>query len=97
MSGNTIAPLIMAALREAIARQMLQAFRTLHDWPEERRLLIRDHAVIADLTASGQGDEVARGGESHQEFLRARLPKGGCIHNKSTAQGGLLIDEERAG
>ena len=98
MSGNTIAPLIMAALREAIARQMLQAFRTLHDWPEERRLLIRDHAEIADLIASGQGDEVARAVEDHiRNFYARAFRKEGASTTRARPRGGLLIDEERAG
>ena len=55
MSGNSLAPLLMEALREAMAREMLKAFRALTDWPGERKTLIAEHAEVAAKVAAGDG------------------------------------------
>jgi GntR family transcriptional repressor for pyruvate dehydrogenase complex len=59
-SGNTLAPLFMEAIRDAIARVMLVAFEESADWPAERELLVREHIEIATLIASGKGAAAAK-------------------------------------
>lgn len=62
-SGNSIAPLIMGALRDAIAHQMLNAFKALEDagnWVDERTWLIREHAQIVETVASKDPDAAAQ-------------------------------------
>lgn len=60
ISGNAVAPLVMAALREAIAKRMLDAFHSVEDWPRERAMLIEDHSGIVEKIKSGNGDEAAK-------------------------------------
>jgi GntR family transcriptional repressor for pyruvate dehydrogenase complex len=68
-SGNITAALLMTALREAMARQMLSAFHVLRDWPAEREALIRSHADILEKIRSGEGEETARALSGHiQDF-----------------------------
>jgi GntR family transcriptional repressor for pyruvate dehydrogenase complex len=59
-SGNTLAPLFMEAIRDAISRVMLVAFEESADWPAERELLVREHVEIAALIAARQGAAAAR-------------------------------------
>jgi GntR family transcriptional repressor for pyruvate dehydrogenase complex len=61
-SGNSVAPLIMGALRDAIAHQMLLAFKALEEsgkWASERGSLSRDHARLLQTVASKDPDAAA--------------------------------------
>jgi GntR family transcriptional repressor for pyruvate dehydrogenase complex len=58
-SGNSLAPLFMEAIRDAMARVMLATSRELPDWDTERETLAREHLEIATLIAAGQGDAAA--------------------------------------
>jgi DNA-binding FadR family transcriptional regulator len=58
-SGNSLAPLFMEAIRDAMSRVMLAASRALPDWAAERELLVHEHLDIATLIARGDGDAAA--------------------------------------
>ena len=64
-SANAIAPVFMEALREAMAREMLAAFRLLDDWPAERRRLAREHKRIASLIAQGNASAASEEISNH--------------------------------
>jgi len=51
-SGNALAPMLMEALREAIARQMRAAFDEVADWDHTRESVASDHRAIADAIAA---------------------------------------------
>lgn len=51
-SGNALAPMLMEALREAIARQMRAAFDEVADWDDTRESIASDHRGIADAIAA---------------------------------------------
>ena len=73
-SGNSVAPLLMEALREAIAREMRRGFDTLEDWPGTRDRLVAEHVEIAELIAAGEGDAAAGAVERHvRNFYRLLL------------------------
>jgi GntR family transcriptional regulator, transcriptional repressor for pyruvate dehydrogenase complex len=74
-SGNTLAPLLMEALREAIGREMRHGFDTLDDWPGTRDRLVAEHAEIAAHVAAGDGDAAARAVDAHvRNFYRLMEP-----------------------
>ncbi len=61
-SGNSVAPLIMGALRDAIALQMLRAFKALEEsgnWVSERAWLIKEHAQLLETIESKDPDAAA--------------------------------------
>lgn len=67
-SGNSVAPLIMGALRDAIARQMLLAFQALEEsghWGSEHTLLIREHTRLLDTIESRDPDAAAQAFGQH--------------------------------
>jgi DNA-binding FadR family transcriptional regulator len=67
-SGNSVAPLIMGALRDAIARQMLRAFKALEEsgnWVSERTWLIREHARLLETIEERNPDEAAHAFRQH--------------------------------
>lgn len=64
-SGNTTLTLLMGALRESIAQQMVRAARDLDDWPSERTRLLREHQGIARLIGSRNGTGAARAVGTH--------------------------------
>ena len=51
-SGNALAPMLMEALREAIARQMREAFHAVPDWDATREGVAEDHRRIAEAIAA---------------------------------------------
>lgn len=71
-SANAIAPVFMEALREAMAREMLAAFRLLNDWPAERRLLVQEHRLIASLIAQGNASAASQAMSNHIRGFYAR-------------------------
>lgn len=73
-SGNGAAPLIMEALRGAIAHQMLEAFRQVEDWPAERATLVREHLRILKVIESGDSTHAADGIRDHLNGFYSRLP-----------------------
>jgi GntR family transcriptional regulator, transcriptional repressor for pyruvate dehydrogenase complex len=78
-SGNSVAPLIMGALRDAIAHQMLLAFKALEksgQWMAERINLIREHAQLLDAVASRDPDASADAFRRHvHDFYHRVLQK----------------------
>jgi GntR family transcriptional regulator, transcriptional repressor for pyruvate dehydrogenase complex len=64
-SGNALAPLLMQSIREAIAREMLRAFRRLAHWDVEREHLIAEHEAIVRLIRTGQAAAAATAIERH--------------------------------
>ncbi|MGH2946840.1 MAG: FadR/GntR family transcriptional regulator [Solirubrobacteraceae bacterium] len=73
-SGNSLAPLLMEALREAIAREMRRGFDTLEDWPGTRDRLAAEHVEIAELVAAGDAEAAALAVERHvRDFYRLLL------------------------
>jgi GntR family transcriptional repressor for pyruvate dehydrogenase complex len=77
-SGNSVAPLIMGALRDAIAHQMLRAFKALEEsgnWVSERAWLIREHAQLLETVASGDPDAAAQAFGRHVHDFYHRVLK----------------------
>jgi GntR family transcriptional regulator, transcriptional repressor for pyruvate dehydrogenase complex len=64
-SGNVLAPLLMEALREAIARQMRAAFVAVEDWDATRARILADHEEIAERVRQGDGEGAADAVERH--------------------------------
>jgi GntR family transcriptional repressor for pyruvate dehydrogenase complex len=67
-SGNSVAPLILGALRDAIAHQMLRGFKALEesgDWSSERTRLLREHTQLLETIASGDPDAAAQAFSQH--------------------------------
>jgi DNA-binding FadR family transcriptional regulator len=78
MSGNALAPLMMGALRDAIARQMLNAFRELEragTWDTERATLVVLHAELVEPIEHNDPDEASRAFTAHvQDFYERVYP-----------------------
>jgi GntR family transcriptional regulator, transcriptional repressor for pyruvate dehydrogenase complex len=73
-SGNSLAPLLMEALRESIGRAMRTGFDTLDDWEGTRDRVAAEHAEIAAVIAGGDGDAAADAVERHvRNFYRLLL------------------------
>jgi GntR family transcriptional repressor for pyruvate dehydrogenase complex len=73
LSGNTIAPLLMEALRDSMKRQMLRAFNKLSDWGEEHQRLVSEHGDIAELVIAGDGESAAAAVMAHVRGFYARV------------------------
>jgi GntR family transcriptional regulator, transcriptional repressor for pyruvate dehydrogenase complex len=73
-SGNAAVPLVMEALRGAIAHKMLDAFRQLDDWPSERANLVREHQHILEAIESGDVSKAADVIHAHLHGFYSRLP-----------------------
>lgn len=76
-SGNSVAPLLLGALRDAIARQMLRAFKALEasgKWVSERNALIREHAVLVETVSKRDPDAAAQAFRQHvRDFYKRAL------------------------
>lgn len=59
MSGNGLAAVLMAALREALRAAMVQGFDRLGDPERKMKALTKQHAAIVDAIAAGDGDKAA--------------------------------------
>jgi len=69
LSRNAVAPLIMTALREAIARQMQRAFAAIVDWPAEHAWLVSEHErVVAEISSKDEGKAAAAASQHIREF-----------------------------
>jgi GntR family transcriptional repressor for pyruvate dehydrogenase complex len=77
MSGNSVAPLFMQALRSAIAREMLEAFNRLDDWESERATLVTEHRHIVDIIASHDAAAAPDAIKAHLEGFYLRMTKRG--------------------
>src|SRR5919107_5167056 len=64
-SGNALAPLLMEALRETIARQMRAAFDEVEDWEATRHRIASDHEALATAVAKGECERAAIAVEAH--------------------------------
>jgi DNA-binding FadR family transcriptional regulator len=64
-SGNEAMHLVMAALRDAVARHLLAALRERRDPGRTLRRLAAEHAEILDAVESGDGDRAADLVEHH--------------------------------
>lgn len=56
-SNNTLLVDLMAALREAVRRPMVQAFDDDMAWPERAKMLVREHTEIFDAICAGNPDD----------------------------------------
>ncbi len=72
-SGNSVLPLFMDELRDAMARRMLDAFARLSDPAAERRQLVRQHGEIARLIGLGEGERAAAAVQRHIREFYARF------------------------
>lgn len=88
-SANSVAPLIMGALRDAIAHQMLGAFKALEEsgnWTSERAWLIREHAELLKTVASRDPDAAAHAfGQHVHDFYQRVLAKDGPVTAPASA------------
>jgi GntR family transcriptional regulator, transcriptional repressor for pyruvate dehydrogenase complex len=65
ISGNSLLPLLMEALREVMQRAMLRGFERLPDWELERGRLVNEHEAIIDLLEVHDGDGASEAVRSH--------------------------------
>jgi len=79
MSGNAVAPLFTEALREAIARQILGAFRDLADWPSEHAWLVAEHRRLLAAIRTGDAESAAGAASDHvRDFYRRMFGEQGA-------------------
>jgi GntR family transcriptional repressor for pyruvate dehydrogenase complex len=75
-SGNAVAPLILGAVRDAIARQMLQAFQALEEagrWNAERAFLVKEHSQLVQSIAAHDPEAAARAFSHHVHAFYTRV------------------------
>jgi GntR family transcriptional repressor for pyruvate dehydrogenase complex len=77
VSGNALAPMLMDALREAIARQMRAAFDDVADWDDTRERIAGDHREIADAIAARDPEAAEAAVVGHIRNFYALLHEGG--------------------
>lgn len=71
-SGNSLAAVLMAALREALRQAMVTAFESLEDPVTTMKTLTDEHAAIVEAIADRDGDKAAELVTSHiRGFYRA--------------------------
>src|SRR5207302_8778060 len=78
ISGNAVAPLILHALRDAIARQVLVAFESLREagkWTSELTWLVREHGELVDHIRRGDPDAAAAAFGQHVHNFYSRVIK----------------------
>lgn len=69
LSDNSALELLMGAMREAIATQMLRAFERLENFERERQRLLREHARLIEIMRSrDEGGAVAALSEHIRNF-----------------------------
>jgi GntR family transcriptional regulator, transcriptional repressor for pyruvate dehydrogenase complex len=72
-SGNALVPLLMEALREAVAREMRNGFDRFVDWPATRKRIAHEHEQIASKVASGDEDAAVKAITDHIQGFYKRL------------------------
>jgi GntR family transcriptional repressor for pyruvate dehydrogenase complex len=72
-SANALAPLLMEALRETIARRMRAAFDEVTDWDATRARIAADHAALAAAVQAGDADGAAAAVTEHIRGFYALL------------------------
>lgn len=90
MSGNAVAPLIMGALRDAIARQMLDAFKTLErsgTWEAERAALVLGHEGLIEPIERKDPDAASRAFTDHVQTFYERIYPEAVALGQPTAGG----------
>lgn len=71
-SGNSLAAVLMAALREALRQAMVTAFESLEDPVNTMKTLTDEHAAIVEAIADRDGDKAAELVTNHiRGFYRA--------------------------
>ena len=78
-SGNSVVPLILGAVRDAIARQMLEAFQALEAggrWNAERAFLVKEHAQLVQTIAAHDPEAAARAFSHHVHAFYTRVLSG---------------------
>ena len=78
-SGNAVVPLILGAVRDAIARQMLEAFQALDEagrWNAERAFLVKEHAQLVQTVAAHDPEAAARAFSHHVHAFYTRVLAG---------------------
>ncbi|HEV7535869.1 MAG TPA: FCD domain-containing protein, partial [Acidimicrobiia bacterium] len=78
-SGNSVVPLILGAVRDAIARQMLLAFQALQEagrWNAERAFLVKEHAQLVEMIAAHDPEAAARAFSHHVHAFYTRVLSG---------------------
>ncbi len=65
ISGNALASVLMAAMRQALRQAMVSAFERLDDPRATMRKLTNEHAAIVDVIASGDGDRASQAIADH--------------------------------
>lgn len=73
LSGNIALSLLMGALREAIALQMLRALESIDDFDRERRRLVKEHREIVELVRSGDTHAAVDAITSHIRNFYSRV------------------------
>jgi DNA-binding FadR family transcriptional regulator len=77
-SGNSVAPLILGALRDAIARQMFSAFKSLEQsgkWGSEHARLLREHTRLLETIESRDPDAAMQAFSQHVHDFYHRMLK----------------------
>jgi DNA-binding FadR family transcriptional regulator len=78
-SGNSVVPLILGAVRDAIARQMLAAFEALEAagrWNAERAFLVKEHAQLVATIAAHDPEAAASAFSHHVHAFYTRVLSG---------------------
>lgn len=78
-SGNSVVPLILGAVRDAIARQMLLAFQALEEagrWNAERAFLVKEHGQLVETIAAHDPEAAARAFSHHVHAFYTRVLSG---------------------
>ncbi|MBD5656474.1 MAG: FadR family transcriptional regulator [Candidatus Eremiobacteraeota bacterium] len=86
-SGNSLAPLFMEAIRDAMSRVMLAAFQALPDWASERELLVREHVDLASKIGRQDGDSAATAVSEHIRGFYGRALKENSSATESAIAG----------
>jgi len=87
-SGNSVVPLILGAVRDAIARQMLLAFQALEEsgrWNAERAFLVKEHAQLVETIAAHDPEAAARAFSHHVHAFYTRVLSGSAKPAKRAA------------
>ena len=82
VSGNALAPMLMEALREAIARQMRSAFEDVADWDDTREGIASDHQAIADAIAARDPEAAEAAVVAHIRNFYELLHEGGDTNGR---------------